>query len=247
MKRMNNRAGFTLVEVAISILLLAIVSVGVGQALISGQKASRGMAEYSAVVESCEDMVRQLASMSIPDLAAQNGLPFTVTGVQGSGTIAVTRPYLGLDDVANVVLYWEGEPVLERAFGNAAMTAAGGESGGGDGGEDPPPEPEWHTVNHTVTSPSYPNNYSNNYDHTWTIAEPGALKMKVHFSSFNTRHSYDTVYVKNGAGSTVASYYGNQGSFTSPEVDGDTIKIRFNTNSWGTRIGWKIDKYEYYK
>jgi prepilin-type N-terminal cleavage/methylation domain-containing protein len=246
MKSSKTQAGFTFVEVVFSITILSIIAVGVGQALLSGQKASREVAEHATVVESCEDMLRQMAAMSISGLAAQDGTTFAVGGVEGTGTVAVTNPYLESDDIANVVLSWDGVAVLERAFGNAAMVAAGGESGGG-GGEEPPEEPQWYSENHVVTSPNYPSNYSNNYDHTWTISEPGAQKMRVHFSAFRTRHSYDRVYIKDGFSQTAASYYGNRGSFTSAEVNGDTIKIRFNTNSWGSRSGWRIDKYEYYK
>lgn len=247
MKRGSIQAGFTLVETLFSITFLAIIAVGVGQALLAGQQSSRKVAGHATVVESCEDMLRQMSSMTITDLAGQDGSSFSVGGVEGAGSVAVTNPYLGSDDIANVVLSWDGALVLERAFGSASMTAAGGESGGGGGGEDPPEEPQWYSEDHKITSPNYPSNYPNNYDHTWTIVEPGAQKMRVHFTYFRTRHSYDKVYIKNSSGQTKASYYGNKGDFTSAEVDGDTIKIRFNTNSWGTRKGWKIDKYDYYK
>jgi prepilin-type N-terminal cleavage/methylation domain-containing protein len=245
---MNGRkiqAGFTLIEIVIAVVFFSLIAVGVGQALLSGQKASIELRNDATVLASCEDLMRQMSSMTISDIANQNGNSFTVGGVNGSGTINVETNYLGSADIVNVLLSWGDRQILERAFGNAAMIASGGESGGG--GEGGGEEPQWYDQSHVLTSPNYPNNYSHNYDHTWTITEPGAQKMKVHFSSFNTRHSYDMVYIKNGSGSTVASYYGNKGSFTSAEVNGDTIKIRFKTNSWGRRKGWKIDKYQYYK
>ena len=242
----NKHAGFTLLEIVIAVSFFSVIAVSVGQALVTGQRLTIEVRDDAAVMSSCEDMMRQLSSMNISDIASQDGSAFTVGGIEGSGTVAVTNPYLGSDDIARVVLSWNGNPVVERAFGNAAMLASGGESGGG-GGETPPAEPQWYDEDYVLTSPNYPDNYPNNYDHTWTITEPGALKMRVRFSDFNTRHSDDRVYIKNGAGTTVASYYGNKGSFTSAQVDGDTIKIRFSTNSWGTRKGWRINMYQYYK
>ncbi len=245
MRARASQAGFTLVEIVVAMAFFAVIAVGVGQALIAGQKASVTIKEDAVVLASCEHLLRQMSSMSISDIASQNGNTFNVGGVSGSGTISVTSPYILSADTARVVLSWDGIPVLERTFGNAAMIASGGESGGGggEGGE----EAQWYEQSHVITSPNYPSNYPNRYDHTWTITESGAQKMKVHFSAFNTERNYDFVYIKTGSGSTVATYHDNRGSFTSAEVNGDTIKIRFYSDYSVTRQGWRIDKYQYYK
>jgi len=248
MRRNKRQTGFTLIEILISITFLSIVAIGVGQAVLTGQQLSNSVKENGLLVASCEDMMRQFSGMTVDDIVAQDGNTFNVGGVEGSGTISITSPYLSSDDIVHVVLNWNGAPVLVRAFGDAAVVASGGGGGGGeDPPEEPPAEPQWYDESHSQSSPNYPSNYPNNYDHTWTINEPGALKMKVHFTYFRTRNSSDKVYIKNGAGTTIASYYGYKGSFTSAEVTGDTIKIRFKTNWSGTRKGWKIDKYQYYK
>jgi type II secretory pathway pseudopilin PulG len=236
--------GFTLVEIMIAITFLSLVALGVGQALVTGQRTSRQLGEDATILASCQDLMRQFGGMTAADIAAQDGTPFTVGGVNGSGTVSVTNPYLGSDDIAHVVLSWDGVPVLQCAFGDAAMAAVG-ESGGGGGGT--PSEPQWHDGTYSQTSPNYPSNYSNNYDHTWTITETGAEKMRVHFNDFRTYDSNDRVYIKDGSGTTITSYYGNKGAFTSAEVNGDTIRIRFSTNGWNSQRGWRIDKYEYYK
>jgi len=130
MNARKDQAGFTLVEIVISMAFFAVIALGVGQALITGQKASVEIRENAVVLASCEDLFRQMSSMNMSEIASQDGNTFTVVGVMGSGTISVTNPYMGSDDIAKVVLSWKGVPVLERSFGNAAMIAAGGESGG---------------------------------------------------------------------------------------------------------------------
>ncbi len=243
MKRQKGKAGFTLVEIMVSMAFFSLVIIGVAQAIVTGQQHSRAVEENALILAKCEDLMRQMSEMSIPDVANENGTVFSIGGVEGSGAVSVTNPYLSSNDIANVVLSWNGHPVLKRAFGNATMAASGGGSGGGT----PPAEPEWYDVAHVIISPNYPSNYPNNYDHTWTITEPGALKMKVHFSAFETYNSYDKVYIRNGSGVTQATYYGDKGAFTSVEVNGDTIQIRFYTSTMYTDPGWKIDKYQYYK
>lgn len=121
----ENEAGFSLIEVVIAIAFLSTIAIAVGQALLTGQKNSQEIIKDATVLANCEDIMRQMSIMDMETLANQNGTTFTVDGVNGTGTISVTRPYMGSEDIARVVLYWNGNQVLEGAFGNAAMIPTG--------------------------------------------------------------------------------------------------------------------------
>ena len=71
----RKNCGFTLVEIIVAVAFFALIAVGVGQALVAGQKASIELKKDSAVLTSCEDLMRQFSSMTISDLA-----PSTVSG-----------------------------------------------------------------------------------------------------------------------------------------------------------------------
>jgi len=101
----------------------------------------------------------------------------------------------------------------------------------------------WTEVTYNISSPHY---YENNYDNTWTITHNGALKMKVHFSNFNTESGYDFVYIYDGNNIQQARYDGNLGAFWSTEVDGSVIKVRLQTDYSVTRYGFDIDRYAWY-
>ncbi len=103
----------------------------------------------------------------------------------------------------------------------------------------------WTSESANYTSPNYPSAYPNNYNNTITITKPGATRIRVHFSAFDTESGYDFVYIQNGSGTQVASYNGSKGAFTSAEVTGDTLKVKFTSDGSVTRTGWKIDYIEY--
>jgi Tfp pilus assembly protein PilV len=120
MSEQKNEAGFTLVEIMVAMAFFSLVIIGVAQAIITGQQHSRAVEENALILARCEDIMRQMEEMSITDIANENGTSFNIGGVPGSGTVSVTNPYLGSDDIAHVVLTWDGIVILERAFGEAA-------------------------------------------------------------------------------------------------------------------------------
>ena len=126
MYEQKSETGFTLLEVVIAVTILSVVAVGVGQALLTGQRASRELARQTAILSACEDWMRQVSGESITFIINQDGNTFTIDGVEGTGTITVIHPYLDSDGIAKVILLWDGVEILESVFGNVSMTTAGG-------------------------------------------------------------------------------------------------------------------------
>ncbi len=104
----------------------------------------------------------------------------------------------------------------------------------------------WQSQSASTTSPNYPSNYPDNTDKTYTFSKSGATKMRVHFSAFDTESGYDKVYIENASGSTIATYDGSKGAFTSAEVSGSTIKVRFVSDGSVNETGFKIDSVQSY-
>jgi len=115
----------------------------------------------------------------------------------------------------------------------------------------------WHTqsLNEPIQSPNYPNNYPDEYPLTsWTIpTNLAAVKVRLHFTAFNTESSYDFVdiYKKDTYfDNKVLHLSGNHGtdywtgSFTLAEDSHDVI-ITFASDGSVTRSGFLIDKYQY--
>jgi|GEM_PF-559962 len=100
-------------------------------------------------------------------------------------------------------------------------------------------------VSHVITTlPESPHPYPNSYDKTWTITEPGATQIRIHFSSLKTEARYDFVYIYDINNVRIASYSGYYYGHWTPWVDGDTIKVRLKTDSTGIRDGFVVDNME---
>lgn len=90
-----------------------------------------------------------------------------------------------------------------------------------------------------------PHNYSNNYNASHEYSKPGAQKVSVHFSRFETESGYDFVYIKDKNGNTVATYDGTKSAFWAT-VDGDKIIVNLVTDYSVTAYGYHIDQVSYY-
>ena len=86
--------------------------------------------------------------------------------------------------------------------------------------------------------------YTNNFEHTWIITEAGARAMRVHFSRIELERGYDFIRVLDRNDRVIASYTGVSADVLSPQVDGDTIKIRLSTDYSVTAWGFAVDWYE---
>jgi subtilisin family serine protease len=95
-----------------------------------------------------------------------------------------------------------------------------------------------------IYSPNYPGEYTNNYDYTWTITKPGYDGIAVYFSEIDIEEGYDLIYILDSDNNYVALYSGTySGSFWSPVVEGDTIKVRFISDDYdegGPYNGFKV-------
>ena len=88
--------------------------------------------------------------------------------------------------------------------------------------------------------------YTNNFDYTWTITEPGATQIRVHFTKIDTERRYDYVYVYDYAGSTLHSLTGlySSGGWSAWSY-GESIRVRLDTDYSVTDWGFAIDQIEY--
>jgi len=90
-----------------------------------------------------------------------------------------------------------------------------------------------------TASTAHPYAANTKQDYTFTV--PGATKVAVYFSKFDTEGGYDKVIVKNAAGTVIATMSGKLGETFSPVVDGDTIIMSFTAddtvNSYGFDVG----------
>ncbi|MCF2137693.1 MAG: caspase family protein [Candidatus Thorarchaeota archaeon] len=100
------------------------------------------------------------------------------------------------------------------------------------------------TVESYVVESEHP--YSNNFDYTWTITKTGASQIRVHFSKIDVENNYDFVYVYDYAGSQLHKLTGlySDGGWSSWS-NGDTIKVRLDTDYSVTKWGFAIDQIEY--
>lgn len=114
----------------------------------------------------------------------------------------------------------------------------------------------WLTLAHNLDYPVGAGNYANNLTEaatSQTITHVGAVKMRIHFSSFNVQgnsnagtFTKDYVKVYDGTGAQVAQYDNdNKPTDTggwSPEITGTTAVIKLKSDNSTTGSGYTIDK-----
>jgi len=106
------------------------------------------------------------------------------------------------------------------------------------------PAGTWYYESKAFDTPHpYVNNYNNGTAHTYTKA--GATKVGLHFSRFETESGYDFAYIKNKAGTTVATHSGTKQAFW-VYVDGDTVTSNFVSDYSVTGFGYTIDQVAYF-
>lgn len=114
----------------------------------------------------------------------------------------------------------------------------------------------WTSTPASWSTPNYPSNYGNNEDTTpVTITQSGATKMRLVMES-NTESGYDFVELRDAVTAFPTSiaernadpncYSGNLRTFTTNEIAGDTIRIKFTSDGSITRSGATVVALEYF-
>ena len=103
------------------------------------------------------------------------------------------------------------------------------------------------TVSATHLAESY-HPYANNYEHTWTISEPGAAEIRIHFTKIELA-SYDYISIPDKDNQPLTSYGSGRGTTTYEDkwtewYTGDTLKVKLKTSNEGTAFGFIVDKIE---
>jgi len=86
--------------------------------------------------------------------------------------------------------------------------------------------------------------YRNNTDNWWTITEPGAGQMRVHFSRLETESGWDYVFVYDENYTLMASYTGTHNNIWTPWINGGIVRIRLRSNAIGVAYGFVVDAKE---
>ncbi|WP_165898223.1 M4 family metallopeptidase [Tumebacillus sp. BK434] len=89
----------------------------------------------------------------------------------------------------------------------------------------------------------YPVNYNNRYQHTYK--KQGAQKVALHFSRFETEHTYDYVQIRDKNDLTIYTYTGTLAGFW-VTLDGDEASAILFSDSSVTAFGYTIDQVAYY-
>ncbi len=87
---------------------------------------------------------------------------------------------------------------------------------------------------------SSPHPYTDNYTETWKISHPGANKIAVLFSKFETEINYDVVTFSDLNGTIVGSWSGDNEDTFSPVINGDTMIITIKSDNSVGKYGFDI-------
>ncbi len=103
---------------------------------------------------------------------------------------------------------------------------------------DPDDPFNWQKTTETVST-AHP--YADRTKATYTFTVPGAKKISVYFSRFETEASYDKVVFKDATGKEYGNLSGRIGEVFSPAIDGDTVIMEFSAddsvNAYGFDVG----------
>lgn len=107
-------------------------------------------------------------------------------------------------------------------------------------GKMPPKDPNdptnWAKYRATLST-SHP--YKNKTDKEWKFTVPGAKRVAIHFSKFETEKNFDYLDIKDASGKVVSRISGKYGEIYSQPVEGDTVILHFHSDK--TRNGYGFD------
>ena len=88
---------------------------------------------------------------------------------------------------------------------------------------------------------SSPHPYGDKLNQTYTVIVPGALRVSVHFSKFETEANYDKVEFYNKTGELIGAMSGTHTGEFSPIADGDTIVMKATSDDSVNGYGFDVD------
>ena len=85
--------------------------------------------------------------------------------------------------------------------------------------------------------------YSDNLNQTWTIVNPNldAISTKVHFDKIDLNNVSDVIYIRDNDDKLFQEINYNATDLWTEYVSGRIIKVQFDTNSYGTDWGFRVD------
>lgn len=101
-----------------------------------------------------------------------------------------------------------------------------------------PDDPFFWNKNSEMISTAHP--YPGNTRQEWTLSVPGATRIAVHFSRFETESGYDKVVFKDASGNIVGTLSGKLGETYGPVVDGDTLTMSFTSDQTVNHYGFDL-------
>ncbi len=107
---------------------------------------------------------------------------------------------------------------------------------------DPNDPGHWPSLSQNYST-SHP--YSNNDEEVIEVSVPGADKVAVHFSRFETEKGFDKVLFFDKMGNKLGEMTGNETGSLSPVATGDTLLIHLQSDHSITDYGFDIDKVHY--
>jgi thermitase len=101
-----------------------------------------------------------------------------------------------------------------------------------------PRDPFFWTRQANAISTDHP--YANAATQTWTVTVPGAARISLHFSKFETENGFDIVTLTDKTGVVVAKISGVKGETFSPVIEGDTATITFTSDASVNAYGFDL-------
>lgn len=100
----------------------------------------------------------------------------------------------------------------------------------------------WDKNVHNISTPHpYPDNFSD----SWTVNVPGASRISIYFSRFETERGYDKVQFLDAGGEIISEMSGSFDDSFSPVFEGDTVTIRFSSDTSVNKYGFDVQAVAY--
>lgn len=92
----------------------------------------------------------------------------------------------------------------------------------------------------TVEATSTPHPYKDKFKMEYTLSAPGAKRVAIYFSKFDTEAGYDKVVFKDKNGKVYGELSGTIGETYGPVVDGDTVIMSFTSDDSVSNYGFDV-------